>query len=210
MIDTAGLSARILVADDQSDIRESLRLLLKSEGVQGDTAGTPAAALAAVDAEPPDLVLIDMNYGRDTTSGGEGLELLERLQKAAPTVPVVIMTAWGSIELAVEAMPPGAKDFIQKPWGNVRLLATLRTQLELSTAVRRSFRLEAENALLRGEGLPALVARSRAMQPVLNLIHVRPLRRHRPHRRARTAPARASSPASCTRPRPALRAPSSP
>jgi DNA-binding NtrC family response regulator len=164
------MSARILVADDQSDIRESLRLLLKSEGFKVALAGTPAAALAAVEAEPPDLVLIDMNYGRDTTSGGEGLDLLERLQKVAPTVPVVIMTAWGSIELAVEAMRRGAKDFIQKPWENVRLLATLRTQLELSTAVRRSFRLEAENALLRGEGLPALVAESRAMQPVLNLI----------------------------------------
>ncbi|HYN43639.1 MAG TPA: sigma-54 dependent transcriptional regulator [Thermoanaerobaculia bacterium] len=164
------MSARILIADDQADIRESLRLLLKSEGFKVDTAGTPAAALAAVQAEPPDLVLMDMNYGRDTTSGREGLELLERLQKAEPTLPVVIMTAWGSIELAVEAMRRGAKDFIQKPWENVRLLATLRTQLELSTAVRRSFRLEAENALLRGEGLPALVAQSRAMQPVLNLI----------------------------------------
>ncbi len=170
MIDTARMPVRILVVDDQADIRESLRLLLKSEGFKVDTAGTPAAALAAVDAEPPDLVLMDMNYGRDTTSGREGLELLERLQKAEPTLPVVIMTAWGSIELAVEAMRRGAKDFIQKPWENVRLLATLRTQLELSTVVRRSFRLEAENALLRGEGLPALVARSRAMQPVLNLI----------------------------------------
>ena len=170
MIDTPRMSARILVADDQADIRESLRLLLKSEGFKVDTAGTPAAALAAVEAEPPDLVLMDMNYGRDTTSGREGLDLLERLQKAEPTLPVVIMTAWGSIELAVEAMRRGAKDFIQKPWENVRLLATLRTQLELSTAVRRSFRLEAENALLRGEGLPALVAQSRAMQPVLNLI----------------------------------------
>jgi len=162
--------ARILVADDQADVRESLRLLLKSEGFRVDTAGTPAAALAAVQAEPPDLVLMDMNYGRDTTSGREGLELLERLQKAEPRIPVVIMTAWGSVELAVEAMRRGAKDFIQKPWENARLLTTLRTQLELSTAVRRSVRLEAENAVLRGEGLPALVAESRAMQPVLHLI----------------------------------------
>jgi DNA-binding NtrC family response regulator len=162
--------SRILVADDQADIRESLRLLLKSEGFRVDTAGTPAAALAAVQSEPPDLVLMDMNYGRDTTSGREGLELLERLQKAEPKVPVVIMTAWGSIELAIEAMRRGARDFIQKPWENARLLTTLRTQLELSTAVRRSVRLEAENAVLRGEGLPALVAESRAMQPVLHLI----------------------------------------
>jgi DNA-binding NtrC family response regulator len=162
--------SRILVADDQADVRESLRLLLKSEGFRVDTAGTPAAALAAVQAEPPDLVLMDMNYSRDTTSGREGLELLERLQKAEPKVPVVIMTAWGSIELAVEAMRRGARDFIQKPWENARLLTTLRTQLELSTAVRRSVRLEAENAVLRGEGLPALVAESRAMQPVLHLI----------------------------------------
>ena len=160
---------RVLVADDQADVRESLRLLLKSEGFAVDAAATPAAALAAVEAAPPDLVLMDMNYARDTTSGREGLDLLERLQRAEPGLPVVVMTAWGSIELAVEAMRRGARDFVQKPWENARLLATLRTQIELSSALRRSRRLEAENALLRGEA-PPLVARSRAMAPVLQLV----------------------------------------
>ncbi len=170
MLDTSRMSPRILVVDDQADVRESLRLLLKSEGFRVETAGSPAAALASVEEAPPDLVLMDMNYGRDTTSGAEGLTLLERLQQAEPQLPVVVMTAWGSIELAVEAIRRGAKDFVQKPWENVRLLATVRTQLELATAVRRSQRLEAENAVLRGDGIPALVAGSRAMQPVLNLL----------------------------------------
>ena len=161
-MDSSRTSARILVADDQTDVRESLRLLLKSEGFRIETAGSPAAALASVEDAPPDLVLMDMNYSRDTTSGAEGLTLLERLRRAEPQLPVVVMTAWGSIELVVEAMRRGAKDFIQKPWENVRLLSTVRTQLELSTAVRRSQRLEAENAILRGDGFrPSWPSRGR-------------------------------------------------
>jgi DNA-binding NtrC family response regulator len=161
---------RILIVDDQADVRESLRLLLKSEGFKVDTADSPSQALAAVQASAPDLVLMDMNYSQDTTSGEEGLQLLERLQVLEPQLPVVVMTAWGSIELAVEAMRRGAKDFVQKPWENARLVATLRTQVELSTALRKSQRLEAENSLLRGEGMPELVAQSRAMEPVLRLL----------------------------------------
>ncbi len=164
------MSYRVLIADDQSDVRESLRLLLKSEGFKVDAVASPTAALAALEAAPPDLVLMDMNYAKDTTSGREGLELLARIQAVEPTLPVVVMTAWGSVELAVEAMKCGAKDFVLKPWENARLLATLHTQLELASALNRSRRLEAENALLRGEGAAPLVARSKAMQQVVQLL----------------------------------------
>lgn len=164
------MPARILLADDQPDVRESLRLLLKAEGYRVDAAATPALALGSAEATPPDLVLMDMNYSQDTTSGLEGLALLERLRLLDPELPVIVMTAWGSVELAVEAMKRGARDFVQKPWENARLLATLRTQLELAGALRRARTLEAENRILRGEGLPALVARSRAMEPVLRLL----------------------------------------
>jgi len=164
------MPARILIADDQPDIRESLRLLLKSEGFKVDVAANPTAALTAVAACSPDLLLMDMNYSQDTTSGQEGLELLDRMREVDPALPVVVMTAWGSIELAVEAMRRGARDFVTKPWENARLLATLRTQLDLSAALRRSGRLEAENRLLRNDGLPRLIAGSRAMEPVLRLM----------------------------------------
>jgi DNA-binding NtrC family response regulator len=161
--------SRILISDDQPDVRESLRLLLKSEGFKVDTAASPAAALAALEGQRADLVLMDMNYTQDTTSGQEGLDLLARLQALDPSLPVLVMTAWGSIELAVEAMRRGARDFVQKPWENARLLATLRTHLELAAALKRGQRLEAENRLLR-EGGPALVATSPAMVQVLELV----------------------------------------
>jgi DNA-binding NtrC family response regulator len=163
------ISSRILVCDDQPDVRESLRLLLKSEGFKVDTAASPAAALAALEAGRPDLALVDMNYTQDTTSGQEGLDLLERIQAQEPALPVIVMTAWGSIDLAVEAMRRGAKDFVQKPWENARLLATLRTHLELAAAIRRGQRLEAENRILR-EGAPAIVATSPAMVRVMQLV----------------------------------------
>ena len=161
--------SRILVTDDQPDVRESLRLLLKSEGFKVDTAASPGLALAALEGARPDLVLMDMNYTQDTTSGQEGLELLARLQALEPRLPVVVMTAWGSIELAVEAMRRGAKDFVQKPWENARLLATVRTHLELAAAVCRSRRLEAENLILRGQGEP-VIGVSLAMAAVFQLI----------------------------------------
>jgi len=161
--------SRILISDDQPDVRESLRLLLKSEGFKVDTAASPAAALAALEGQRADLVLMDMNYSQDTTSGQEGLELLGRIQALDPALPVIVMTAWGSIELAVEAMRRGAKDFVQKPWENARLLATLRTHLELAAALQRSRRLEAENRILR-EGAPAIVAASPAMVHVMQLV----------------------------------------
>src|SRR5215207_3387549 len=161
---------RVLIADDQSDVLEALRLLLKAEGFQLETASSPAGVLAATEAREFDVALIDLNYARDTTSGEEGLNLLSRIQAVDPTLPVVVMTAWGSVEVAVEAMRRGARDFIQKPWDNARLLAIVRTQIELSQALRKGQRLEAENSILRGEGMPNIVAESPAMQNVLQVI----------------------------------------
>ena len=164
------MSSIILIADDQPDVVEALRLLLKSEGYATESASSPAGILSAIEARDFDAALIDLNYTRDTTSGEEGLDLLKKLQALDNMLPVVVMTAWGSIELAVEAMRCGARDFIQKPWDNVRLLATVRTQVELGRALRAGRRLEAENLLLRGEGGPAMIAESPSMQPVLQVI----------------------------------------
>jgi DNA-binding NtrC family response regulator len=163
-------SPRILIADDQPDVREALRLLLKSEGCQTETVSSPAGIVHAIENGEYDAVLMDLNYARDTTSGEEGLDLLTKLQSLDATLPVIVMTAWGSVELAVEAMRRGARDFIQKPWENARLLSIVKTQIELGQALRRSQRLEAENRLLRAEGRPTLIAESAAMQPVLQLI----------------------------------------
>src|SRR5437763_869063 len=142
-------SYRVLLADDQSDIRDSLRLLLKGEGYETQGVASPAEALNALEAREFDAVLMDLNYARDTTSGQEGLDLLTRIQVIDSTVPVVVMTAWSSIELAVEAMRRGARDFIAKPWENNRLLSILRTQIDLRQALRQASRLEAENRLER-------------------------------------------------------------
>jgi DNA-binding NtrC family response regulator len=161
---------RVLVADDQPDVLEALRLLLKAEGFRIETASSPAGVVGAVEAREFDVVLIDLNYARDTTSGQEGLDLLTRLGALDPTLPVVVMTAWASVDVAVEAMRRGARDFVQKPWENARLLAILGTQAELARALRRGQRLEAENRLLRGEGGPTLIAESAAMRPVLEII----------------------------------------
>ena len=161
---------RVLAADDQPDVLEALRLLLKPEGFELETAESPAGVIAQVESRELDVVLIDLNYTRDTTSGREGFDLLGRLQGIDPTLPVVVMTAWGSVEVAVEAMRRGARDFVQKPWENARLIATLRTQAELARALRTGQRLEAENRALRDEGRPLLIAESAAMRPVLELI----------------------------------------
>src|SRR5690349_17302789 len=161
---------RILIADDQADVLAALSLLLKGERYQIQSAASPEGVLKFIDTHEFDVVLIDLNYARDTTSGSEGLDLLSRIRAADPTLPVVVMTAWGSVDIAVEAMRRGARDFIQKPWDNARLLSILRTQIELSTALRRSQRLEAENKLLRTEGVPKFIAEAESMRPVLDLI----------------------------------------
>src|SRR2546426_3053109 len=166
---------RVLIADDQADVLEALRLLLKGEGYKIESAGSPAAILEAIDSDEFDAVLMDLNYARDTTSGQEGLDLLSQLRSHDPTLPVVVMTAWGSVEVAVEAMRRGARDFVQKPWENARLLTIVRTQVELARALRRQQRLEAENRSLKPDGRPLLIAEAPSMRPVLELIsRVRP------------------------------------
>jgi len=161
----------VLVADDQPHVLSALRLLLRSEGFEVETVAAPAAVYRAVEARTFDAVLIDLNYARDTTSGAEGLELLERLHAYDELLPVVVMTAWASVDLAVAAMRLGARDFVQKPWENEKLLATLRTQVELGRALRKGQRLEAENRVLRGDDKrPSLIAQSRTMRPVLEAI----------------------------------------
>ncbi len=167
---TVPSAPRILIADDQTHVLEALRLLLKPEGYAIRTASSPAGVLAALESGDFDVVLIDLNYARDTTSGAEGLDLLAKIRELDSALPVVLMTAWGSIELAVEAMRRGARDFIQKPWDNARLLATLSTQVELSRALRLSRRLEEENRLLRESGHPLMIAEAPSMQSVLQMI----------------------------------------
>ncbi|MGH9730380.1 MAG: sigma-54-dependent transcriptional regulator, partial [Candidatus Acidiferrales bacterium] len=162
--------SRVLVADDQPDVREALRLLLKGEGFDIDAVASPAALLTVLETREFDAVLMDLNYARDTTSGQEGLDLLTEIRIRDGSVPVIVMTAWGTLNLAVEAMRRGAKDFIQKPWENARLLAVLRTQIELARAIRNSLRLEAENRLLRADGRPVLIAESTVMRPVMELM----------------------------------------
>lgn len=164
------MNPRVLIADDQADVLEALRLLLKGESYKIETANTPAATLEAIEKRDFDVALIDLNYTRDTTSGEEGLDLLTRIQNIDSSLPVVVMTAWGNVDLAVEAMRRGARDFIQKPWENERLLTILRTQTELGQALRRGQRLEAENSLLRDDRKPVMIAESPTMQPVLEII----------------------------------------
>ncbi|MFA5265956.1 MAG: sigma-54 dependent transcriptional regulator [Opitutaceae bacterium] len=163
---------RILFADDQPDVLEALRFLLKPEGYATEAVKSPSAAIKAVEARDFDLALIDLNYTRDTTSGAEGLELLAKLQLLDPSLPVVVMTAWASVDLAVEAMRRGAKDFIIKPWDNPRLLTIVKTQLELVRTVRAYKRMAEENQLLRGSDKkgPSLIAQSAAMRPVLEIV----------------------------------------
>ncbi|HUZ94540.1 MAG TPA: sigma-54 dependent transcriptional regulator [Edaphobacter sp.] len=163
-------ACRLLIADDQSHILEALRLLLKPEGYLLEMVRTPALALEALAHESFDGVLIDLNYTRDTTSGLEGLELVTRVKELDAQLPVVVMTAWANIDLAVEAMRRGAGDFIQKPWENARLLNILRTQMELHRSQKRAQWLEAENRILRAPGAPDFIASAASMRPVVEMM----------------------------------------
>ncbi|MFQ5530122.1 MAG: sigma-54-dependent transcriptional regulator [Gemmatimonadota bacterium] len=168
---TTNTRPRILVADDQHDVLAALKLLLKGEGYATQTAASPAEVIELLQADDFDVLLLDLNYTRDTTSGQEGLELLPRIQALDSTLPIIVMTAWSSIPTAVEAMRRGARDYIEKPWDNERLLAIIRSQLELGRAVRKAQVLEAEVEILRtGADVPRMIAESKAMQPVLRLI----------------------------------------
>jgi DNA-binding NtrC family response regulator len=160
----------VLIADDQGDVLEALRLLLKAEGFVLETASSPAGVLAAVEAREFDVALIDLNYARDTTSGEEGLNLLSRIQGIDPTLPVVVMTAWGSVEVAVEAMRRGARDYIEKPWADERLLATVRMQIDLRRALSRTERLEEASARRQRSDVPVFLGTSPALQRIRQTI----------------------------------------
>jgi DNA-binding NtrC family response regulator len=161
---------RLLVADDQPHIHEALQLLLRPHGYRLESAKSPIEVREALSVNSFDALLIDLNYTRDTTSGKEGLDLLSEIVALDSNLPVIVMTAWGNVELAVEAMRRGARDFIQKPWENDRLLAILRTQVELHHALQRAERLAAENRLLHVQGRPEFIASAASMQPVLEAI----------------------------------------
>jgi DNA-binding NtrC family response regulator len=161
---------RILAADDQQHILEAIELLLKPQGYKVDVVRSPELAREALVSEHYDAVLIDLNYTRDTTSGREGLDLLAEIVSQDSTLPVIVMTAWGNVELAVEAMRRGARDFIQKPWENERLLSIARTQVELHRALQDAERLAAENRLLNAQDRPEFIATSPSMSPVLDAI----------------------------------------
>jgi DNA-binding NtrC family response regulator len=160
---------RILIADDQRDVLEALRILLKGEGYQTDAVTSLAGIVNALEKKDYALLMMDLNYTRDTTSGQEGLEVIPKIQELDNTLPIVVMTAWATIDLAVEAMKRGARDFVPKPWDNERLMAVVRTQIELAGALRRGRKLEAENQLLRGNA-PKIIAESVAMRPVMEMI----------------------------------------
>jgi DNA-binding NtrC family response regulator len=161
---------RILAADDQPHILEALELLLDPHGYRMVFANSPAQVREALATETYDALLIDLNYTRDTTSGQEGLSLLTEIVALDGMLPVIVMTAWGNVELAVEAMRRGARDFVQKPWENERLLTILRTQVDLHRALQRAERLAAENRLLHAQGRREFIASAPSMQPVLEAI----------------------------------------
>jgi DNA-binding NtrC family response regulator len=161
--------SRILIADDQPDVLEALRILLKGAGYQIDAVTSLAGIFNALEKKDYALLMMDLNYTRDTTSGQEGLDVIPKLQDIDNTLPIVVMTAWATIDLAVEAMKRGARDFVPKPWDNERLLAIVRTQIELAGALRKGRRLEAANLLLRG-GAPNLIADAPSMRPVIEMI----------------------------------------
>jgi DNA-binding NtrC family response regulator len=166
----AAIPPRILVADDQQHILEALELLLKPQGYKVDLIGSPQLAREVLAGTAYDAALIDLNYTRDTTSGQEGLDLLSEIVALDSTLPVIVMTAWGNVDLAVDAMRRGARDFIQKPWENERLLSILRTQVELHRALQRAERLAAENRLLSAQGRKDFIATAPSMMPVLEAI----------------------------------------
>src|ERR1700723_2794213 len=161
---------RILAADDQQHVLEALELLLRPQGYEVETARSPALVRDALATGVYDALLIDLNYTRDTTSGQEGLDLLSEIVGLDNTIPVIVMTAWANIELAVEAMRRGARDFIQKPWENARLLTIIRSQVDLRPALQRAKCLAAQNRLLQAEGRPEFIATAPLMQPVLDAI----------------------------------------
>jgi DNA-binding NtrC family response regulator len=160
----------VLVADDQRDITRALRLLLRGEGFDVDCVDSPDAVLAAVQERNYDVALIDLNYTRDTTSGREGLELIEKLRELDPDLRIVVMTAWSTVELAVTSLRHGAADFVEKPWKNNRLLSILRNQAALAAARREKRRLSAASQRQVEEAADGLIAEAPAMLQVMDIV----------------------------------------
>jgi len=161
--------SRVLIADDQRDVLEALRILLKGEGHQTESVTSISGIFNALQQRDYALLMMDLNYTRDTTSGQEGLEVIPKIMALDSTLPIVVMTAWATIDLAVEAMKRGARDFVPKPWDNERLITIVRTQIELASALRKGQRLEAANKLLVGN-VPNLIADAPAMRPVIEMV----------------------------------------
>jgi DNA-binding NtrC family response regulator len=161
--------SRVLIADDQRDVLEALRILLKGEGHQTESVTSISGIFNALQQRDYALLMMDLNYTRDTTSGQEGLEVIPKIQALDNTLPIVVMTAWATIDLAVEAMKRGARDFVPKPWDNERLLTIVRTQIELASALRKGRKLEAANKLLGGN-VPNMIADAPSMRPVVEMI----------------------------------------
>lgn len=163
-------SYHILVADDQPAVLDALKMLLRSEGFEVSAVRSPQVVLESLAMREYDLLLLDLNYARDTTSGREGIQVLQKIREIDSLVPVIVMTAWGTIDLAVEAIRLGARDFVQKPWDDERLLNAIRTQAELYRALRNAQRLEAENRLFRGQGKITFIAEAPSMRPIVDAI----------------------------------------
>jgi DNA-binding NtrC family response regulator len=161
--------SRVLIADDQRDVLEALRILLKGAGHQTESVTSISGIFNALQQRDYALLMMDLNYTRDTTSGQEGLEVIPKIQALDSTLPIVVMTAWATIDLAVDAMKRGARDFVPKPWDNERLLTIVRTQIELGSALRKGRKLEAANKLLGGN-VPNLIAEAPSMRPVIEMI----------------------------------------
>jgi DNA-binding NtrC family response regulator len=161
---------RILIADDQPDVVTALKLLLSDDGYEVTAAASPGAVIAAIEESDFDAALIDLNYTRDTTSGQEGLDLIDRVRAIDPTLPVLVMTAWSSVAGAVEAMRRGARDYIEKPWADERLLATVRMQIDLRRALSRTQRFEEATARQQRSDAPVFLGRSPALQRIRQTI----------------------------------------
>src|SRR5688572_18363809 len=162
--------SRVLIADDQPDILNALRLLLRDEGYEVVEARSPQQAGEQIEGADFDLAIVDLNYTRDTTSGQEGLDLMERIRALDPALPVLVMTAWSSVAGAVEAMRRGARDYIEKPWDDERLLVTVRTQIDLRRALRRNQRLQAAHTRLQRGSVPVFIGSSRGVQEIRQTI----------------------------------------
>ena len=163
---------RVLIADDDINIIAGLKFLLADYGYETLTVTTPQAALESIEKQTIDLILLDMNFQQDTTSGQEGIELVRKISATGLDIPIVVMTGWATIDIAVEAMQAGAKDFVQKPWKNERIINAIETQIALATSGRSVERLSQQNQLLTSQAHPSdragIIANSPAMQELLD------------------------------------------